>query len=227
MEGLPPGLIREKYKRFVQLNPEFEKLLLPDNIPFERFKVYERWKPDTVEVLLIAESPPWKESVYFYNEHSHGGLSESIFNHLGIRGESKSEKLREFRRRRLFLVDTIKCVYRKNARPSIPKKLIMFSAQEILQQEIENLNPQTILCLGATALAGLKHTERFSNPLSGVSSVLQTCGKSVKIGEVRIIISVFPNDRNRPHEKAIRSAFAQISTQDSSERHHDASLELR
>ena len=224
MVVLQPGLVREKYRSFVQRNPECEKLLATDHLPFERFKVYERWKPDSVHVLFIAESPPWSKSMYFYNEHSQGGLSESVFDHLGIQGESKSHKLQEFKRRNFLLIDTIKCIFRKDVRSSIPEKLIIFSAREILQQEIESLNPQTILCLGATALAGLKHTEGFSNPLSGFDSAVRACGQSVKAGNVRIIISVFPNDRNRPHENKIRSAFAQINPPYQSGRDHDSSL---
>ena len=166
MVVLQPDMVREKYRGFVQRNPEYEKLLVAGYLPFERFNVYERWKPDSIDVLFIAESPPWSESVYFYNEHSQGGLSESVFNHLGIQGKSKSHKLQEFKRRNFFLIDTIKCVFRKDVRSSIPERLIIFSAREILQQEIESLNPKTILCLGATALAGLNHIERFSTPLS-------------------------------------------------------------
>ncbi len=128
-----PESIREKYRTFVQLNPSYKELLVPNSLPFERFKVYEKWKPDTVIVLFIAESPPWNESDYFYNDNSHGGLSEAVFKHLDVEGSSKTERLRKFKNQGFFLIDTIKCIFKKDGGKAIPQKLIKFSAQEVLQ----------------------------------------------------------------------------------------------
>ncbi len=201
----------------MKASPRLAGFVRLDYLPFVKYQVYEKWKPDRVKVLFVAESPPWKGNVYFYNENDEGrrpgGLSSNLFRLLGIEGESKSEKLSEFRRRGFFLVDTIKCIFRKDKGP-MPKKLIQFSAREILSREIGSLNPKLILTLGSTALHGLKNIDRFSKALAGFQSVTQACGQSVDIGGVKVVVSVFPNDRNKQYQKRISRAFRQFVLND-------------
>ncbi len=75
---------------------------------------------------------------------------------------------------------------------------------------MEYLSPKTIFALGATALSGLKSTRHFSQALSKYDSIAEACCTSVKIGDITVVISVFPNDRNRKYEHKIRSAFTEL-----------------
>jgi hypothetical protein len=211
-----PKEVLEKYRRFAKINPKYGRGIVLDFLPFERYKVYEYWKPDPVKVLFLAESPSWhKESNgelrYFYNPNSEPkGLSKTIPEYLGIDGTTKREMLEEFRRRHFFLIDTVKCIFDKKVEKPIPLELVEFSGREILQQEIEDLNPKSILALGRTALEGLRAISKFSPALSKFDSVVEACGKSVMVGNTKIVISLFPNDRNRRYQKKIKSAFSLI-----------------
>jgi len=205
---LSPKLILNRYREFAQSNPKYGDAINLTYLPLQRYQVYERWKPKRVKVLLLAESPPWrKRSVYFYNEQRSGGLSKAVFKQLNIKGESKSKKLREFKRRHFFLTDTVKCVFEKPKIGSMPQELVRYSAREILQDELLALRPRLILALGATALAGLKQIGRFSSALSRYHSITAASGRSVTVGKTTLILSVFPNDRNKHYEKSIKSAF--------------------
>ncbi len=214
---IDPKEVLEKYRRFAKISPKCGKGIVLDFLPFEQYKVYEDWKPDPVKVLFLAESPSWHkdgkgELRYFYNPNSElKGLSRAIPKYLGIDGPTKVDMLKEFKLRHFFLIDTVKCIFDKKAEKTIPPELIEFSGREILQQEIENLNPECILALGRTALEGLKAISRFWPALMKFDSIIQACGKSVTIGDTRIIISLFPNDRNRRYQKEIESAFSLIS----------------
>src|SRR2546428_5577239 len=207
---IDPSAALEKYRRFVEVNQTYRAAIMLDYLPFARYRVYDRWKPTRVKVLFLAESPPWDESMYFYNEKQEGGLSRTLFHYLGIDKVTKREKLLEFKKRGLFLIDTLKCVFRKNLRKKIPNKLIRFSAQEILGEEIETLKPSSICVLGETALRGLKYTNRFSQGLSTYDLITDACGKSVIAGNLKVVLSVFPNARNRQFEGMIRLAIRKI-----------------
>ncbi len=202
---IDPIAVLENYRQFVDTNQKYRSAIMLDHLPFARHLVYDRWKPDEVKVLFLAESPPWNESLYFYSEKREGGLSRTLFRYLGIDGASKTEKLLEFKRRGLFLIDTLKCVFKKNVRKTIPDKLIRFSAQ-ILENEIETLKPSLICVLGETALKGLRYTKRFSQCLSPYDSIADACGKSTMAGNTILVLSVFPNARNKKYDDKIRQA---------------------
>src|SRR5439155_25849184 len=108
--------IMEMYRRFVEVNQRYRAAIVLDYLPFARYRVYDRWKPDHVKVLFLAESPPWDESMYFYNGKREGGLSRNLFHYLEIDGVTKRVQLLEFKRRGLFLIDTVKCIFKKNLR---------------------------------------------------------------------------------------------------------------
>jgi hypothetical protein len=205
-----PRAVLEKYRRFAEANQRYRRAIVLGYLPFAQYRVYDRWKPDPVKVLFLAESPPWDESMYFYNEKREGGLSLTLFDYLGIDGATKREKLLDFKRRGLFLADTVKCIFRKNVRKKIPGKLIRFSATEILEGEIEMLKPSLICVLGETALRGLKCTNRFSQRLSTYDSITDVCGKSMIVGNTTVVLSVFPNARNRKYEETIRLVIQKI-----------------
>lgn len=207
----------DQYRKFVNLYPEHKQAIRLDFLPFERYKVYEEWKPDSVKVLFLAEAPSWHkepsgEFRYFYNPSSEiQGLSKFIPEYLGIPKSPKMEMLHQFKRREFFLIDTIKCILDKRKAKRIPRELIEFSAREILEREIESLKPKCILVLGRTALKGLKFIEKFSSALSRFESIREACGRSVKVEGATIIFGVFPSNRNRNYEDCTKSAFRQAS----------------
>jgi hypothetical protein len=203
-----------KYTQFVETSPNLRHLLRLE-FPFIKYQAYERWKPDRVRGLLVAESPSWHQDQpgefrYFYNEHYLGSLSRAIFDLLQIQGPTKTECLKTFKERGLFLTDTIKCIFRKDRRGSIPRGLITFSAREILQPEISGLTPKCILVLGSTALKALKSLERFSAQLSSATSITKTCGKFKDASGLTVIFSVFPNTRNRRFRRRTQEAFDRL-----------------
>jgi hypothetical protein len=207
---IDPKAVLESYRSFVETHQGYRSAIVLDFLPFARYRVYDRWKPDKVRVLFLAESPPWEDSMYFYNEEREGGLSRTLFRYLGIDGATNSQKLLKFKNRGLFLIDTLKCIFRKDVRKKIPDKLIRFSAREILEDEIETLKPSLICILGKTALRGLQHTNGFSKGLSTYDSITGACGKSVMAGNMKIVLCVFPNARNRKYEETIRSAIQKL-----------------
>ncbi len=48
--------VLEKYGKFLLDFPKHSDSLILE-LPFVKYKVYEKWKPDPVNVLLMAESP--------------------------------------------------------------------------------------------------------------------------------------------------------------------------
>ena len=62
----------------------------------------------------------------------------------------------------------------------------------------------------ATVLEGLKSVGRFSSPLARFTSITEACGESVIVGNTEVVLSVFPNARNRGFSGRILSAFDRI-----------------
>lgn len=213
--------IRKKYQIFLEKYPEYTDAIRLDFLPFERFRVYECWKPDLIKVLLLTEAPSCDQDSkgqpqYFYNEQAEiteGSLSWNIFGRLGMTGASKRDRLEKFVNREFFLVDTMKCIFNKNRIESIPTELITYSAKEILQEELNLLNPNYILVLGKTALLGLKYTELFSEPLRAVNNIEDACARGLlDLGTKTLLFSAFPNWRNlKKYGKCINSAFEMLA----------------
>lgn len=102
---LYPKEVLEKYRKFVELYPMYKELVVLDYLPVEYYNVYEKWKPDRVKVLFLAESPSWfDKSIHFYNESCDVGLSQAIPEYLGTKESSKTEILEEFKRRGFFMI---------------------------------------------------------------------------------------------------------------------------
>jgi hypothetical protein len=208
---LTPSEVTQRYEQFLSKRPDLNRVIKPSLLPYVKFRVFEDWwdikkRPD---VLMIAESPPWDNpDNYFYNPKEWGNLSCSIFDYLDMDvNVPKDVGLRNFAERGYLLVDTIKCIYSKGLRPTIPRSLIRFSAQNVLSREIAELNPRKLLVLGRTALLGLSYVEGYEELRSKFSSVGVACGKDLSLSGRRIILSVFPNDMNRRYAGRIRQAF--------------------
>jgi|LSQX01.1.fsa_nt_gb uracil-DNA glycosylase len=227
----------EVYRRYAARRPEYGGIILPDLLPHEACEVYGRYRRPgrRVRVLFVAESPPWaagREEVfqpsdclrpdypYFWNacyDTGHrrgrgplaGGLAENLFRLLGLDGGSRRENLDLFADAGFFLVDTVKCVFRKNRKSAIPADLIRLSAREVLAPEIAGLAPEYLVALGGTALAGLREVEPYASAFSGVGRITEAPVRDL-FEEHHLLCVPYPGWRNRRYLDQIASGFAII-----------------
>jgi hypothetical protein len=202
--------LRKIYHDYLIDHPQFQNLLYTDEFPHIKYKVYEQWQPIELKALLIAESPPWKDRTnYFYDPNSENALTRHLFSLLHIEGETKWEKLIIFKSRGYFVIDTLACIFNKNQH-EIPHSLIIWSAQQILALEIEELQPSMILAMGNTAFHGLRSIPEFLKELCKYKTLTTISGKKIIINGIKCVFCPYPNDRNRPYQVLIKSAFSQI-----------------
>lgn len=234
MDPLPVS-ITEVYRTYAAGRPDLSGVLLPDLLPHDACDAVER-KPGHVKVLFVAESPPWAagrhevtgppdclrpDYPYFWNDrydraaYRRGasplslGLAENLFLLLGLDGASRRENLDLFSGQGFYLVDTVKCVFRKNRKASIPNDLVRMSAREILGREIAALAPEYVVSLGNTALAGLREIEPYASALFGAQTVT-TIPREAFFEENRLLCLPYPGWRNRRYLDRIESGFASI-----------------
>ena len=169
-------------------------------------EAYEKWLPENIQCLFIAESPPSKD-IYFYNCQKEDSLRKNLLALLGI-SESGCEGLCEFKQRGFFLTDSLKCrINKKNdkfrmdikgdkSRKRIPTKVIQ-NCKSILKREIDLLSKQKgmkkVVVLGNTALKALKMV-CFSE-LKNYRAA-RNCGKKIVSQGFEILIFVLPINRN-------------------------------
>lgn len=236
MDPLPVS-VAEVYRGYSAGRPDLCGVLLPDLLPHDACGAVDR-KPGRVKVLFVAESPPWAagrhevagppdclrpDYPYFWNDrydlrHRRGasplslGLAENLFFLLGLDGASRRENLELFAGRGLFLVDTVKCVFRKNRKASIPNDLIRMSAREVLGPEIAALAPEYVVSLGNTALAGLREIEPYASVLldTGTITTIPRDRREALFEESRLLCLPYPGWRNRRCLGRIESGFASI-----------------
>jgi hypothetical protein len=70
-------LLQTNFTQKISKCKDCEKYANPDRLntdekPFVTFQIEEKWKPQQVKVLFIAESPPWHG--YFYDKKSSNNL---------------------------------------------------------------------------------------------------------------------------------------------------------
>jgi uracil-DNA glycosylase len=121
--------------------------------PYVEFHVEKKWKPDKVNVLFVAESPPWNgKQSYFYNPNrSQTGLRAEVLKDLGL------GSLEDFRDKKgYFLIDTIKCRLNKSNKKNVPSLVTRTCATRFLHREIVDLEPKTIFVLEKTAKQALE-----------------------------------------------------------------------
>ncbi len=223
--------MREIYRRYAAGRPDIHGILLPDLLPHDVCGASPA--PGRIRVLFVAESPPWAagrhdiagppdclspDYPYFYNDHYDAGrrragaplsgsLAENLFTLLGLDGETRRENLALFAGKGCYLVDTIRCVFRKNRKTAIPADLIRVSAREILAREFKALSPDYVVALGKTALAGLREIEPCA-------SALRDAEKITAIGadrrEHHLLCLPYPGGRNRRYLDTIESGFRTI-----------------
>lgn len=230
----PPLSAAEVYLRYAAGRPELRGVILPGLLPHMACGAAYR-RPGRVKVLFVAESPPWaagRQEVlrprdckrpdypYFWNDRYDtrhrramaplsGGLAENLFWLLGLDGESRRENLELFAREGFFLVDTVKCVFRKNRKPTIPADLVRVSAREVLAPEVAALAPEYVVVLGTTALAGLREIEPYASALAGVGKITQTPPEDL-FEKHRLLCVPYPGGHNRRYLDRIKSVFAAI-----------------
>jgi len=223
--------MRDVYRRYALKRPDLSGILLPDLLPHDACAAASH-RPGRVKVLFVAESPPWaavrREIAepadcrgsgypYFWNDryaapHRPGaaplsrGLAENLFSLLGLDGTSRRENLDLFSGKGLYLVDTVRCVFRKNRKAAIPADLIRMSARDILAPEIAALAPEYVVALGNTATIALRHIEPYASALSGAQTVT-TIPREALFEEHRLLCLPYPGGRNRRYVASIESGF--------------------
>jgi hypothetical protein len=226
--------MREAYRRYADERPALDGILLPGLLPHDACDAASR-RPGRVKVLFVAESPPWAAGrrevaepadcrnpgyPYFWNDrydapHRPGapplsrGLAENLFSLLGLDGDSRRENLDLFAERGLYLVDTVRCVFRKNRRPAIPADLVRMSARATLAPEVAALAPEYVVVLGNTALLGLRQIEPYATALSGAGTVTGLSREAI-FEESRLLCLPYPGGRNRRYLNTIEAGFALI-----------------
>ena len=230
----PPLSVAEVYRRYAAGRPALRGVILPDLLPHVVCGAAFR-RPGRVKVLFVAESPPWSagrqevvrpqdcrrpDYPYFWNDRYttwhhrvmaplSGGLAENLFRLLGLRGKSRRENLDLFSDAGFFLVDTVKCVFRKNRKPVIPADLIRMSAREVLAPEVAALAPECIVLLGNTALAGFLEIEPYATALAGVGKITGSPPENL-FEEHRLLCLPYPGRWNRRYLDRIESGFLAI-----------------
>jgi len=225
--------MREVYLRYAHDRPDLGGILLPDLLPHDACRIAP---PGRVKVLFVAESPPWAARgrevagpadcrdpryPYFWNDRYDagpsrgplsGGLAENLFSLLGLDGESRRENFDLFVGRGLYLVDTIKCVFRKNRKAALPADLVRLSAREILGRELTGLAPGYVVALGNTALAGLREIEPYASALAGAEKItaIPSGFRDVLFEENRLLCLPYPGGRNRCYLDLIESGFSAV-----------------
>ncbi len=228
--------MREVYLRYARERPDLHGVLLPGHLPHDACGAAAR-RSGRVTVLFVAESPPWSagrrevagprdcrspDYPYFWNDRydvrcRRGGsplslgLAENLFSLLGLDGGSRRENLELFARN-FFLVDTVKCVFRKNRKAAIPNDLVRTSAREVLRPEIADLAPEYVVALGNTALTALREIEPYASALSGVGTITGIPGdlRESLFEENRLLCMPYPGGRNRRYLDTIEAGFEAI-----------------
>ncbi|WP_214084002.1 hypothetical protein [Methanoculleus sp.] len=229
--------MREVYLRYAREHPDLCGVLLPGLLPHDACGAAAR-RSGRVTVLFVAESPPWAagrrevagprdcqspDYPYFWNGRYDAvrrpggsplsrGLAENLFSLLGLDGGSRRENLELFAEKNLFLVDTIKCVFRKNRKPAIPNDLVKTSARGVLGPEIAGLAPEYVVALGNTALTGLAEIEPYASALANVGTItgISRDLRESLFWESRLLCLPYPGGRNRRYLDTIESGFEVI-----------------
>lgn len=172
--------------------------------PYLRFQVEEKWKPSSVKVLFVAESPPWDKERYFYKQDMIGNgtnLQKELFRYLNL------TSLDDFKGRGYFLIDAIKCrLNKRSGKEHVPLSVLTACAGTYLLDEIGELKPTTIFVLGNSAKKALQNLPTFKE----LAKHRVTDGFDETISGYRVIMSVYPGGKTRGHTEAIKKAFSKI-----------------
>lgn len=172
--------------------------------PYLRFQVEEKWRPNQVNVLFVAESPPWDKERYFYKQDMTGNgtnLQKELFRYLNL------ASLEEFKGRGYFLIDAIKCrLNKRDGKENVPQQILSSCADAFLLQEIDEIKPQIIFVLGNSAKKALQNLPPFEE----LANHRVTEGFDLTLSGYRVILSVYPGGKTRGHVELIKKAFSKI-----------------
>lgn len=179
--------------------------LKSDQKPYVYFNVEKYWKPDKVEVLLIAESPPCNGNQrYFYNPEvteKRTNLRKEVLSRLHL------EKLEDFRKEGYFLIDTIKC---RLCKP-IKKRMLLYQiaetcSQRFLIEEIRQLKPNTVFILGNTARLTLGKFPEFEE----LRRQKITSGYEAELSGYHVILCPYPGGQTKKYKDETNHAFEKL-----------------
>ena len=113
--------------------------------PYVKYRVYDRYLPDRVRVLVISESPPpgFKDS-YLYNTNARDRLRRLLSKLMDV---SEDEVLNELYSHGVFWTTAVKC--RPYSRRYI--NVMRRNCISILRFEVKILKPEIIIALGKVA----------------------------------------------------------------------------
>jgi uracil-DNA glycosylase len=172
--------------------------------PYLRFQVEEKWRPNQVKVLFVAESPPWDKERYFYKEDMTGNgtnLQKELFRYLNL------NSLAEFKDKGYFLIDSIKCrLNKRGGKENVPIEVLSICTTTFLLKEIQEINPEIIFVLGNSAKRALQNLP----PFTGLAGHKVTEGFDETLSGYRVVLSVYPGGKTRGHTELIKKAFSKI-----------------
>lgn len=115
--------------------------------PFIKFKVYQKYAPASVKVLIISESPPpgYKED-FLYNLDHRDRLRRVLCRYLSF--ENGDKLLEFFKSRGIFWSVAVKC--RPRDRKNLSK--MYRNCRKIALLEVRLAKPEKLILLGSVAL---------------------------------------------------------------------------
>jgi len=180
------------------------KRLNASDKPCIRFDIYDKWKPNVICTLFIAESPPWNEGQrYFYNPIENAKrtcLRNEVLSYLGL------DTLQDFKKKSYFLTDVIKCRLNKSNERTVPLKVLRTCANRFLKKEIDSLQPKTIFVLGKPAKRALERFPEFRK----LKEYKITDYFDENLAGFRVILCVYPGAKNRAYINKIKRSFDKI-----------------
>jgi len=191
----------------------------------------QKWKPEKVKVLFIAESPPYfrkgrniGNDGFFYNDSEKqvmygapapllGTLSWNLFWLLDIaNNQSKKQKLYQFKKLACYYTDAVKCRSERFNSKIILNRTVKFCAQH-LASEIADVKPNNIVVMGERALYGLKCFQPFKDEITSnsINELLEKTRKApLVLGNYQLFFIPLPIWRNKLLLEPILEVFTQI-----------------
>lgn len=125
-------------------------------------KINAKYVPEKIEILFVAESPPWSfvkdKHAYFYasGKMKRGGLSYHIMSVLfKERFPTKGHFLQKFMEKGLYLIDMVKCPI--NKLPREKKKEAIKHCAKYLNEELHLLNFKKVIFMGKSSFKTVKN----------------------------------------------------------------------
>jgi uracil-DNA glycosylase len=171
--------------------------------PYITFEVEAMWLPKKVNVLFLAESPPWSKDRYFYKTDMKGAktnLQKEVLRYLNL------SSLSEFKGKGYFLVDAIKCRLNKQDSEHVPTTVLSNCTNRFLQAELDWINPGTIFVLGNSAKHALEQLPCFEELKN--HKISEDFNRV--IGSRQIILCIYPGGKTRKHVYSIKRSFDKL-----------------